>query len=234
MSPGRRIMKPKVYIAAPCFNRLLFPVLSTIEVALTEHNVPFFSPRLELTKHLPSKKDLRQNNPEAWKAVYNANLIGMRDCDWCLAVLHYPLAKNQRLSIMTHEAGTLDKDDKFHVLGINTPDMDTFLSMGWMSAFGKPVIGFRYDQPIEDLSVMASETCDGMITGFSDLDTFLRGSNLVQDTIDQYGLKGAWRYETTAPDAILDRVSSRGRGLNCLIQFNLSVCELWQPRQEIS
>lgn len=196
---------PKFYIAAPFFNCPQLQLVSKIEDAFVDHNVPAFSPRSLDSSGIADDSE--------WQRRFNNNIDNLFDCDHVLAVADFEMPPKNNLYILgsPRTSGYL-KDyasqgmggplntatvEGRHIAGpLNLPDTGTVFEMGvqfgmWLTAVRAKIDFYERDRhtarrivlftqrPLTDmLNVMLTKSCHGVLHGFQELDQFLSSGDI--------------------------------------------------------
>lgn len=163
--------KPRIYIAAPLFNSAQINLIQRIEDRLDKCGIPYFSPRIESEPFMPLPQD--RKNASAWEPVFDCNIRGLRDSSILLAVLNYSLPEEQQVGLASY----VEEPFEHHVRmasfkPLELPDTGTIWEMGYFLGKGKIVVGFHPEKKAEHLNVMLTHGCDGLISGWNNLDGF--------------------------------------------------------------
>lgn len=155
------------YVASPFFNSAQLGNVQTIEKILTDHKVPFFSPR-----------SIGVLTPKAGvgsrRAILDGNIAALSASSCVLAVLEWLFPEGEAMH------GTHQKDDEYGVpkwvargAPLNLPDTGVVWETGWAYAKDIPIVGIRWS-PGGKLNVMLTETLTGVLTGESDVKEFAK------------------------------------------------------------
>lgn len=164
-----------IFIASPLFNPPQIELIKQIESAISAAGHSFYSARLHSGSDQLSPED--RKNLKAWDPVFDSNVKGLNAADMCVAVLEYRQPEGVELGIRTkkwdmHESDP-DVPEWTWVHGVELPDAGTVWEMGYMSAQGKPVVGFHSEKRPEHLNLMLTHGCKGLLLGMDALQRFL-------------------------------------------------------------
>jgi len=161
------MQQPTFYLAAPFFNPIQLSVVEKVETIFALTGISFISPRLYGT--------VKDTDPSA---IISKNHEGLASASMMLAWLEYPLGEFERHAdaIYPLKASVGYTDGFGHYLQqtvLHLPDTGVAFEMGNFVAQGKPVIGFHLND-FNQLNVMLSHTCAGIIKGFDHLTKWLQ------------------------------------------------------------
>lgn len=181
---------PLFYIAGPFFNDPQRKMIERIEVAMCDHGVPFISPR-----QTDQNKKAALDDADA-KEIFGQNILGMAQCGAMLAVLDWVMPPNKSLrpcdlspwptSTMN---GPVDRWEANQDIALNLPDVGTVFEMGYV--FGdRPIYGFTLRKPGDKVNLMLTQSLEGVIYGFEELDKFLNRGRIRP----AHAVKGSWKH----------------------------------------
>jgi nucleoside 2-deoxyribosyltransferase len=164
-------MQKTLFIASPLFNPFQHGIIGRIEDLCIAKGIEFYSARKDSEPFVPKGED--KKNPDAWDKVFQNNEEGLQACHIMIAVLGYALPENQKFGLATgvdhsFEHGVRMADFKH----VEIPDSGTVWEMGYFRALGKPVIGFHPTRRADDINLMLTHGCDGLISGWDSLTDF--------------------------------------------------------------
>ena len=238
------LMKPRVFIASPLFNRPQHELLDNVEAILSNNGFDYYSAR----KHSGSDKipKDRLKDMSAWDPVFKSNEDGLNECQVMICVLEYAMPKGVSLVIHGHSFVGVEMLFK----KIELPDAGTVWEAGYHRAQGKLVIGFHSQKRPEHLNLMLTHGVDGLLLGYEALDTFLNTPDLCKsflaDTDSSYlkyaeNLRGMYPFLAKGNNRVIDRsfkIASKGkigkatRLLRNSCLFNWDSCTDWDQDVE--
>lgn len=186
--------KPKVFLASPLFNKEQHLLLDKVEGLLAKYGFDFYSARHHSGSASMTAED--RKDMAKWDPIFEANVTGLNECQVCLANIGYQQPEGTRLAILRkllpHEhyftpdprvflqcGSTIPADSQLHGNGphlatfAELPDAGTVWEMGYMHAQNRLVIGFHPEAQPAHMNLMLTHGCDGIVTGYDNLETFL-------------------------------------------------------------
>jgi nucleoside 2-deoxyribosyltransferase len=167
---------PKFYIAGPFFNEPQIEVIRRIEEMMIQHDVPFFSPRLQ-----PANQPGKITNEMAAE-IFKNNVENLYDCDRVLAVLDWTLPPNVGMYVLRdaddHLAGHRVISGEYLAGPVILPDTGTVFEMGFAHSESTPIYGFTLRPPEAPLNVMLTQSCQGILRQWGQLAEFLNHGDI--------------------------------------------------------
>lgn len=206
-----------VFIASPLFNREQVLIIRRIERMLTGNGFSYYSARQDSGSYGMTKEQMRDFH--AWDPVYNSNERGLDRCKAMIAVLEYAMPRGQRLQLVREDLDLTGDPEPVRTIilpSMELPDAGTVFECGYFRAQMKPVIGFHSTKQAKHLNLMLSHGCDGLISGWENLERFLRR--------DHEG--------SVAKHDFMSRLAEKGRDPQIVNQFDWSACENWDREVE--
>lgn len=161
--------KPKIFIASPLFNTAQHEILDQIESILEQHDYTYYSARKHSGSDLLTPEQRKDIN--AWNPVFDSNRQGLDECRVCIAVLEYAYPEGTTLCVVKNSVA----------MQVELPDAGTVWETGYLHAQGKLVLGFHTTKQAKHLNLMLTHGCDGLLTGYGSLHSFLGGPKSLQD-----------------------------------------------------
>lgn len=147
------------YIAGPFFNPAQIQLIVDIETTFVDAGIPFFSPRL----HGANVKKGPLTDEDA-QDIFQANISGMMDCKFMVAILDWRLPQNQEVWLLDSSKEPVPRTKLF------LPDSGTIYEMGYFRAMCKPVVGFSTNKK---LNLMLTQGLRGVLTSLEEMKQFL-------------------------------------------------------------
>jgi len=154
----------RCYLAAPFFNEAQVDLVAHIEEAFFEEQCEFFSPRLHAGVIQPGDPD------KVLDSVFEANMAGMREATWMLAVQPYLLPEGHSLHLCSQYTP---------VSRVEQPDTGTVWEMGAAFTLKLPTVAFVYPPGVEGVTVnlMLLRSVYGTVSTIDNLRHLLNGSS---------------------------------------------------------
>ncbi len=204
----------KVFIASPLFNTPQHAILDHIEGLCEQRGLKYYSARKDSEPFVP--KGDEKKNPAAWDKVFDNNEEGLQESWLMIAVLDYALPEHFQIGkgFNVHHTEYGVKMSEF--LPLSLPDSGTVWEMGYFRGLKKTVVGFHPTRKADDLNLMLTHGCDGLISGFHALEQFF-----------QYPDRGS---SMELPDGLVDRFTNDTLDLKAYQfaqEFNWAATERW-------
>jgi len=154
-----------IYLAGPFFNERQLARIQRIENICKQYAIPHYSPRRDAGILKPKSSIIERQE------VYEANADALFNCDCILAVTNYELPCDCKVHV-TYLGSPLVVGDK--ALELFLPDTGTVWEMGFATALKKPIVIFHDNPASKKLNVMLTQSCNGFLNTYEELDEFLR------------------------------------------------------------
>jgi nucleoside 2-deoxyribosyltransferase len=161
----------KVYLAAPFFNPAQVGILERLELLFEAAGQEVFNPRKDAGVGVTKKEgQTEQEEYEAWRNLFLADVGGIDQCSWVLAVLDYA-------DVNLYAAPWCLSGDDFiataELKPVRIPDTGTVWELGNAHAKGKPAVGFFLEERHGLLNLMLSHSLHGMCYGYEQVGQLL-------------------------------------------------------------
>lgn len=150
------------HIAGPFFNEAQRVVIQRIEEILAKNNQAFFS---------PMRSGIVEKDGSNAQDIFGKDVYMMNICHGAIVVIDWVLPEGQEIWLVNpaREGGHAPIHGP-----LNIPDAGTMFEVGYYYACGKPIVLFTLrDRGTEKMNVMITRAAEGVVYGYSHLDSWL-------------------------------------------------------------